>query len=127
MYPCLLLFVVTQQTSPPPIEGKLLAMYLLFYMDVFWLSDERCPENQNNCSNISYCYVYSVTNQSYCAQSCELNNGGCGTDWCVMVTVQCFTAPCPPVVNCRPSSKFLTMKLFSYIYWPCMHVFYFHG
>ena len=72
---------------------------------LIWFTDAPCPEDENNCPNNSYCYIYSATGQQYCAQSCDLNNGGCGTDQqCAMVTVQCFTAPCPPVVECRRST-----------------------
>ena len=69
-------------------------------------SDVTCSDDQNNCPNNSYCYIYSETGQPYCAQSCELNNGGCGTDQCEMVTVECITAPCPPVVQCSPASEY---------------------
>ena len=72
------------------------------------LSDAPCPEGQNiNCPNNTRCYIYSMTGQSYCVGSCEINNGGCGTELCSMMTVQCNTTaePCPPVILCRPNSK----------------------
>ena len=78
----------------------------------FWFSDAPCPDDENNCANNSYCYIYSVTGQPYCAQSCELNNGGCGMDQqCEMVTVQCFTDPCPPIVQCTPPTSELIILI----------------
>ena len=68
-------------------------------------TDAPCPDDQNNCPSNSYCYIYSVTGQPYCAESCDLNNGGCGTGQCMMLAVYCITAPCPPVVLCHSAGK----------------------
>ena len=88
--------------------GRVLQSALLLVS--FWFSDAPCPDDENNCANNSYCYIYSVTGRPYCAQSCELNNGGCGMDQqCEMVTVQCFTDPCPPIVQCTPTSELIVM------------------
>ena len=68
-------------------------------------ADAPCSDDQNNCPSNSYCYIYSVTGQPYCAESCDLNNGGCGMGQCMMLTVHCIAAPCPPMVQCHSAGK----------------------
>ena len=112
------IFLVSVYSNPITItiewySNSCIAMWL--YLDEILLTciyvDAPCPDDQNNCPNNSYCYIYSETDRPYCSQSCELNNGGCGIDQCVMVTALCFTAPCPPVVQCRSTSKLMYISL----------------
>ena len=95
--------------TPPPTDGKLSHVLGAMILHLsFWLfSDVPCSDDQNNCGDNSYCYIYSETGQPYCAQSCELNNGGCGTDRCEMVEVPCFGPPCPPIVQCTSTCEFI--------------------
>ena len=103
----LILFSFAVAQSPAP-EGRW--CFVCNIALVLSFSDAPCPDDENNCANNSYCYIYSVTGQSYCAQSCELNNGGCDRDHqCEMITVQCFTDPCPPIVQCIPNSEFVML------------------
>ena len=46
------------------------------------------------------------TSLPYCSPSCDINNGGCADDEeCVLETVFCIRAPCPPLVSCRPKEN----------------------
>ncbi|XP_065917768.1 uncharacterized protein [Dysidea avara] len=65
------------------------------------ITDPPCQVN-NNCGENLFCYIYPETGEQYCAQSCLLNNGGCGDQQCTMLQVICFRAPCPPIVQCEP-------------------------
>lgn len=85
-------------------------------------TDAPCPDDQNNCPSNSYCYIYSVTGQPYCVESCDLDNGGCGTGQCMMITAQCNTAPCPPMVQCHSVGKWLAMCIYvTLCAHACMH------
>ena len=47
------------------------------------------------------CMVDGASGTGYCEPSCDLYNGGCaGDQQCVLKQVECFTTPCPPVVEC---------------------------
>jgi len=81
----------------------LLSCYSLFPVD------ELCPDH-SGCPRNYYCYIYSITGEEYCALSCSLNNGGCGTLQCVMIDDQlCTTSgPCPQTVQCHLLSECFT-------------------
>ena len=83
---------------------KLPAYSCVILRDFFLHTDPPCQVN-NNCGENSFCYIYPETGEKYCAQSCLLNNGGCGDQQCTMLQVICFRAPCPPIVQCEPLSK----------------------
>jgi tissue factor pathway inhibitor len=52
------------------------------------------------------CDVDPFTSLPYCSPSCDINNGGCADDEeCVLETVFCIRAPCPPLVSCRPKEN----------------------
>ena len=116
MHMCTHIFVVSFAAAQSPVpEGRQCFVKCNITL-VIWFSDAPCPDDENNCTNNSYCYIYSVTGQSYCAQSCELNNGGCGIDQrCEMVRIQCFTDPCPAIVQCTPASEFVLIIV-------CLHL-----
>ena len=67
-------------------------------------SDGECIESLKcscDCPIGHTCEVYEPTSELYCQPSCDLDNGGCSDDQeCSLVEVQCFKAPCPPVVQC---------------------------
>ena len=64
------------------------------------------------------CMVDGASGTGYCEPSCDLYNGGCaGDQQCVLKQVECFTTPCPPVVECvqlQGNSNVARKKLLRY-------------
>ena len=53
------------------------------------------------CANGYICKLDETTRRPFCDPSCEINNGGCQVDEeCRLIQVECFTDPCPPVIEC---------------------------
>ena len=74
---------------------------MIIYSNYFNVVDNPCAVVR--CANGYTCEVDAATGRAYCNPSCELNNGGCRADeQCTLVDVECFTTPCPPMVQCVP-------------------------
>ena len=57
------------------------------------------------CPTGSQCKVYEPTDEPFCEPSCDLDNGGCSDgEMCSLVNVTCVRAPCPPAVQCTPTT-----------------------
>ena len=53
------------------------------------------------CATGHRCEIYERTGEAFCTPDCSLNNGGCArNEICTLQQLQCFRAPCPPVVRC---------------------------
>ena len=47
------------------------------------------------------CLVYEPTGEAYCSPNCEELNPCAADEECVLTTVNCIRAPCPPMLSCE--------------------------
>ena len=68
------------------------------------------PCSYTDCAPGYECLVYEATGEAYCSPNCEELNPCADGELCVLTTVNCFRAPCPPVLSCQ-QSKHICMEM----------------
>jgi hypothetical protein len=66
----------------------------------------ECPGFINPCAYTDCapgyeCLVYEATGEAYCSPNCEELNPCAPDELCVLTTVYCVRAPCPPILSCQ--------------------------
>ena len=67
----------------------------------FILSSSLDPCAYTDCAPGYECLVYEATGEAYCSPNCEELNPCAPDELCVLTTVYCVRAPCPPILSCQ--------------------------
>ena len=77
---------------PGQVVDKFCELHLKFFVDPCYLVD---------CAPGYECLVYEATGEAYCSPNCEELNPCAPDEQCVLTTVYCIRAPCPPILSCQ--------------------------
>ena len=88
--------------SPSRSVLVLLVSISLPFFEVFCeISSSLDPCAYTDCAPGYECLVYEATGEAYCSPNCEELNPCAPDEQCVLTTVYCIRAPCPPILSCQ--------------------------